>query len=206
MKNKEKYIVLMLVLLNFWSCVGEVKEKLSKAKQTVSNTTTLIDKVQEAKEDIEHLKSVQPLTNDDLKNWLPVAVNSFNRTGFKVGLAGFANVASIEGVFKLDNTNQKFKVNIIDGAGPAGSMVIAGLDMAANMDMEQEDESIHLQAVNANGIQAQQTFYKKRNETSLQFVVDKRFGVIVNGVNINPDNTWKLVDELNLDVLSQIME
>jgi len=186
--------------------MGEVKEKLKKAKQGVSNVTTIAEKAQEAKEEIENLRGTLPLTNEELKEWLPESINAFERTGFKVGAAGYANVTSIEGTYKRKAEEQKLTVNVIDGAGPAGSMMIAGLGMAAKMNMEQEDERKHIKAVEVNGIRAQQTFHKTRNETALQFVVDKRFGVMINAVNMNPAETWSIIKELNLEELKNLTE
>lgn len=197
------YLRTIMLLIVFSSCMGEVKEKLKKAKQGVSNVTTIAEKAQEAKKDIENLKNATPLTNEELKEWLPRSIGNFERTGFKVGAAGYANVASIEGTYKLTEQDEKFTVSIIDGAGPAGSMIIASFGMAAEMDMEQEDENKHTKAVTVGDIRAQQTFYKKRNETALQFVVNNRFGVMVNGVKMNPDETWKMVEKLNLGDLPQ---
>jgi len=203
MKNRGKYISLVLLFAVLGSCMGEVKEKLKNAKQGVSNVTTIAEKAKEAKEDIEKLKNATPLTNEELKEWLAESIGNFERTGFKVGAAGYANVASIEGTFELDAQDKKFMVSVIDGAGPAGSMIIAGLGMATKMDMEQEDENKHVKAVTVGDIRAQQTFHKKRNETALQFVVDNRFGVMINGVKMNPDETWKMVEKLNLNSLAQ---
>lgn len=210
-KNKNsfevsKMIIAVVVLMTISSCMGEVKEKLKKAKQGVSNVTTIAEKAQEAKEDIENLKDAIPLTNEELKDWLPESIEGFERTGFKVGAAGYTNVASIEGTYKHEAKEQKFTVNVIDGAGPAGSMMIAGIGMAAKMDMEQEDENKHTEAVTVGDVRAQQTLHKKRNVTVLQFVVDKRFGVMVNGVKMNPDETWKMVERLNLDDLTDLTE
>lgn len=200
------YALSIIGLLLFTSCIGEVKEKLKTAKNEVSNVMTIAEKAQEAKEDIENLKDATPLTNEEFKKWLPETVGGLERTGFKVGAAGYANVASIEGTYKLEAEEQKLKVNIIDGAGPAGGMMIAGLAMATKMDMEQEDEYKHIKAVEVDGIRAQQTFHKKRNETALQFVVDNRFGVMVNGVNMDPGQTWGIVEELDLNELADLNE
>lgn len=198
--------LLLCVLLT--SCSGEVKEKLKKAKQGVSNLGTLAEKAKEAKEEIEKLKDATPLTNEELKGWLPEDIDDLQRTGFKVGAAGYANVASIEGTYKLKaedgelgEEDGQLKVTVIDGAGPSGSMMIAGMGMAAKMDMEQEDEHKHIKSVSVDGITAQQTFHKRRNETALQFVIEKRFGVMVNGINMDPEETWALVGRLKLETL-----
>ncbi len=214
------YLGLMVLMLICSSCMGEAKEKLKKAKQGVSNMGTVVEKAQEAKKDIERLKDATPLTNKELKSWLPEMMGDMGRTGFKVGTSGYANVASVEGTFRKEvqekpgpddsydggTIEKKLIVKVIDGAGPSGSMMIAGLGMAATMDMEQEDEYKHVKAVNVDGIHAQQTFHKKRNETALQFVYGKRFGIMVNGVNMNPNETWNMVDKLHLGGLIDLTE
>ena len=207
----------LMALLALSSCAGEVKEKIKKAKQGVSNMTTIAEKAQEAKEDIEKLKDATPLTNEELKIWLPKELAGWQRSGFKVGTTGYVNVASIEGTYKTqehDETHvgngvmseKKLTVNIIDGAGPSGSMMIAGLGMASKMDMEEENEYKHTKGVTVNGIRAQQTFHKKRNETALQFVCEKRFGVMVNGVNMGPEETWEMIKKLDLEKLIEMTE
>lgn len=204
--------LIMVIAIVLSSCMGEVKEKLKKAKQGVSNVTTIAEKAQEAKEDIEKLKDATPLTNEELKTWLPESLEGWQRSGFKVGTTGYMNVASIEGTYKTEEQSKtdmhdgqmiekKLTINVIDGAGPSGSMMIAGLGMASKMDMEQEDEWKHTQSVERNGILAQQTFHKKQKETALQFVYNKRFGVMINGVNLNPDETWRMVQKIDFEQL-----
>lgn len=202
----KRVMIATVTVIGLSSCSGEVKEKLKKAKQGVSNVTTIADKAKEAKAQMENLKDAVPLTNEELKKWLPESIEDLERTGFKVGAAGYANVSSIEGTYKSDDKDQQFKVTVIDGAGPAGSMMIAGLGMAAKMDMEQEDENKHIKSVEVDGIPAQQTYHKKRNETGLQFVVEKRFGVMINGVKMNPDETWAMIQKLELEELVDLTE
>lgn len=211
-------LALMMALSSLVSCTGDLKEKIRKTKQNVSNISTITEKAREAKEDIENLKDAVPLTNEELKSWLPESVGSSERTGFKVGTAGYANVASIEGTYKKkaeaasdltdrqkgEVIDKKLMLNIVDGAGPSGSMMIAGLGMTAKMDMELKDEYKHTQAVNKNGIRAQQTFHINRNETALQFVYNKRFGVFVNGINMDPDETWEMVEKLDFEELENL--
>lgn len=201
-----------LAVLTLASCMGEVKDKLKQAKQGVSDVTTIAKNAQQAKEDIEKLKDAEPLTNEELKQWLPETLNGWKRTSFGVGKTGYMNVASIEAAFtkaiqqendsgESETVKQKFSVSIIDGAGPTGSVMIAGLGMAGKMDIEEENEYRHSKGVEVNGIKARQTFHKKRSETALQFVYKKRFGIIINGVKMNPEETWTMLEELDLEDL-----
>ncbi len=204
---KTQYTLLILGLCAFlWiGCDSETRENLSKAKDNISTVSDMVSSAQEAKEDSEKLKELTPLTNDQLKEWLPESLNGMDRTGFVVGKTGYMNVASIEGTFTGED-GQKFEINVIDGAGETGSILMTGLGMASKMDMEQEDESKHLKTVTVNSIRAQQTYYKKRDDTQIQFVYNDRFGVIVNSKDMNPEATWALIDKIGLDKLSDMAE
>lgn len=208
---------ILIVIFTLVSCSGEVKEKLKKVKQNVSNVTTLADRAKEANADFEKLKDAVPLTNEQLKQWLPESLNGWERTSFGVGKTGYMNVASIEGGFtneivlesatgESETVRQKFSVSIVDGAGSSGSIMITGLGMAAKMDMEEENEHKHTIVITVMDIRAQQTFHKKRNETVLQFVYNRRFGVMANGLKMNPEETWAMVEKLNLKKLTDTAE
>jgi hypothetical protein len=194
-------LALALLTSTVVSCKKETRDKIKQAKQHISNATTVVEKAKAAEEEMSELKDAVSLTNTELKEWLPESLGDLNRTGFKVGTAGYMNVASIEGTFKSEDNDKKISIQIIDGAGQMGSVMIASLGFASKMDMEEEDENRHLQTVDVNGIKAQQTYLKKRNETKVQFVYEKRFGVIVDGLDMSPEETWELIDKLNLEEL-----
>ncbi|NNE76739.1 MAG: hypothetical protein HKN31_06660 [Pricia sp.] len=208
-------IATLILVMALSSCLSEAKEKLKRAKQGISDVTAIAESAQQAKEDIEILKDAVPLTNQELKEWLPQSLDGWERTSLGVGKTGYINVASIEGGFtneiewenekgESETIKQKFSVSIVDGAGPTGSIMIAGLGMAGKMDMEEENEYKHSKSLEVKGIKAQQTFHKKRNETALQFVYKKRFGIMVNSVKMNPEETWAMLEKLDLDRLNEM--
>ncbi|WP_276168482.1 hypothetical protein [Zobellia alginiliquefaciens] len=206
MKNRVKNMALILAMLVFGSCVGEVKEKLSKAKNGVSNASTFVKEARKAEGRIEKLKDAVPLTNEQLKAWLPQSLGVLDRTGFKVGQAGMYKVNSVEGTYKKPDGKKKFNVMIIDGAGPTGSMMATGYGLLGNFEMETEDEYKHQQTVEVNGVQAQQTYKKKSNDTQLMFAYAERFLVTVNGYDMQPDETWDMVKALKLGQLIKMTE
>ncbi len=189
-----------LVMLTLTSCMGEVSDKLKEAKQGVSNASTWIDQAQQAEGKIERLKEMEPLNNEQLKKWLPEKIGELKRTGFKVGKTGFINVASIEGKYKTED-GREFELEIMDGAGEMGSVLMTSMSMASTMEIEEEDENKHMQTVTKDGIRAKQTYFKKRNKTELQFVYGERFIVMVKAKDAEPEKTWELVERSNLDGL-----
>lgn len=203
MKTTKRVLLLLLMVITVVSCKTETRDKIKQAKQVISNTTTIVEKAKAAEEEMSELKEAIPFTNKELKEWLPESLGELKRTGFKVGAGGYMNVASIEGTFKLEENNKIIAIQIIDGAGEMGSVMIASLGFSSKMNMEEEDENKHLQTVIVNGIKAQQTYFKKRNETKVQFVYQKRFGVKVQGFDMSPEETWKAIKKMNLEKLDK---
>lgn len=199
-------VKLLLLSVAFSSCVGEIKEKLDTAKDGISNTTTFVKEVHGLEGKLEKFKDATPLTNKQLKEWLPERLGDLGRTGFKIGQTGMYQVNSVEGTYKETEGNREFNVLVIDGSGPTGSMMAAGYSMFGKMEMETEDEYKHQQTVSVEGITAQQTYKKKTNDTQLLFAYEERFLITVNSTDMSTEETWELTKELNLDELVNMAE
>ena len=192
-------LLILLLAIPFIGCQSEKKSKLDEVQSVMKNTMSAVKNAQDAREVADQLKEIEPLSNESLKAWLPDEIQGMKRTGFKVGNPGYVNVTSLSGTYKDDS--RQFKVEVIDGAGESGSVLLSGIHMANRMEMEEEDENKHLKTVVHKGIRAQQTFFKKRGDTKLQFVFADRFGVMVNTKDIGPDETWELIEALSLESL-----
>ncbi|WP_445384341.1 hypothetical protein ACT6NV_10155 [Robiginitalea sp. IMCC44478] len=193
-------LILIILAASIVGCQSEKKSKLEEVQSIMSNTMSAVEHAQDARKVADQLKDLTPLTNENLKEWLPEEILGMKRTGFKVGNPGYMNVSSLSGTYKKDS--RQFKVEVIDGAGESGSMLLSGIHMANRMEVEEEDENKHMQTVEHKGIRAQQTYFKKRGDTKLQFVFMDRFGVIVNTKDIAPEECWDLVEALSLESLN----
>ncbi len=201
--TKVIYLIGSLVLL---SCAGEIKEKIEATKEGVSNATIFVKEAKKVEGRIDELKNATPLTNQQLKDWLPESLGDLERTGFKVGQAGMYQVNSVEGTYKAAEGNKKLNVMVIDGAGPTGSMMTASYGLFRNMEMEVEDEYKHQQTVTVGGIKAQQIYKKKANNTQLMFAYEERFLITINSTAINVEDTWKMTQKLDLKELVEMTE
>lgn len=222
MKTTTKTLAIIMAVSLIISCKNETTAKLKELKKGISNTTTIVKNAKEAQDDIIKLKDAAPLTNDQLKAWLPEELDGMKRTAFKAGQAGYVNIATIEGTYNTPDTekyiqnedgkriynpeNKTLKVSVLDGAGPTGSMMIAGIKMLTKMDMEEQDEFTHKKTVTKNGIKAYQVAENPRHETAapktrVEFVYKSRLGVRVHGTNLTLEETWDYINELDLDEL-----
>lgn len=178
-----------------------VVKKAKEVKDNVSNTQKLIKESTKMQDDIKELSETTPLTNDEMKAWLPEEVDGMKRTAFKTGAMGMMNIASIEATFGTEDKSRTFKVEVIDGAGEMGAISTAGLRMAFTMDFEEETESKTRKTVTKNGAKAIEEYDKSRNKSVIQFMQNNRFYIKATGTNMEIDELWDLIDQINADDL-----
>lgn len=198
----KKLIILISLCTVLFSCKdNKVVKKAKEVKDNVSNTQKLIKESTKMQDNIKELSETTPLTNEELKSWLPVEVNGMKRTAFKTGAMGMMNIASIEATFTSDDKNNSLKIEVIDGAGELGALSTAGLRMAFSMDFEEEDEFKTRKSVTKNGTKAIEEYDKSRNRSVIQFMQDNRFYIKATGTNMEIDQLWNLVNKIKTDDL-----
>lgn len=206
MNNTGRLLTLILLSTVLGSCMGEAKEKLKKTKNGVSNASSIVKDAKTMGERMGRLKEMQPIGNKDLKEWLPENLDGMERTKFRLGGSGMAKVRSVEGTYKKKGTKKTLKARVMDGAGEEGSVMAMGFGMVGKMEMEMEDEHKHKKTVEFDGLQVQQTYYKKNNRTNFMFVYEERFMITVDALDMGPEETWKMVEQLDLEGLVDLTE
>lgn len=197
----KKIITICLVVSTMLSCDNPVSKKIKETKQGVENTTKAYKELNKMGDDIKELQQVEPLTNDEMKAWLPDKINGMKRTGYKAGQTAYIQIASVEATYSNDDKSKTFKITVMDGAGEMGASATAGVRMMLSMDMEEEDEYKVKRTVKKGESKAIEEYKKKNNSTTIQLMHGKRFYVQANGTNMDVDETWDAIDELDLDDL-----
>ncbi|GGD82209.1 hypothetical protein [Planktosalinus lacus] len=199
MKN---LLLIFISLLIFSACKDNpVVKKAKEAKDNVVNTNNIIKESTKMQDDIKKLSETTPLTNDEMKSWLPEDVDGMKRTAFKTGAMGMMNIASVEATYATEEKDKSFKIEVIDGAGEMGAMSTAGLRMAFSTDFEEEDEFKSRKTVTKNEVKAIEEYDKRRNKAVIQLMHDNRFYVKATGENMDIDTLWGLIDEMDVENL-----
>lgn len=199
---KKALLILATVLLVFACKDNPVVKKAKETKDNVVNTQKVIKESTKMQDDIKNLSETTPLTNDEMKAWLPDEVDGMKRTAFKTGAMGMMNIASVEATYTSEDRSRSFKVEVIDGAGEMGAVTTAGLRMAFSMDFEEETETKTRKSVTKNGVKAIEEYDKRRNQSVIQLMQENRFYVKATGTNMEIDDLWDLIDEMDVDDLS----
>ena len=198
----KKSLLFLFVLSFLVGCKDNpVTKKIKETKQNVENTNNAVKELNNMQEDIEALKEITPLTNDELKAWLPDEINGMKRTSFKAGQTSFMKVASIEASYTNEDKSKTFKVQVIDGAGEMGSAATAGMRMILSQDFEEETETMVKRTVKKNGDKAIEEYRKDGSNCTIQFLQDNRFFINASGRNMDLDETWKAIDDLDVQDL-----
>lgn len=196
-----KIMTICLIAFSLVACDNPVSKKIKETKQGVQNTTKAYKELNKMGDDIKELQQVEPLTNEEMKAWLPDAINGMKRTGYKAGQTAYIQIASIEATYSNEDKSKIFRVTILDGAGEMGASATAGVRMMLSMDMEEEDEYKTKRTVEKGDNKAIEEYKKKNNSTSIQLMHGKRFYIQANATNMDVNETWDAIEELDLDNL-----
>lgn len=198
----KKYVLALFIFSAFVSCKDNpVSKKIKETKEAVSNTTNAVEEMTKMQDDIKELQEITPLTNEELKSWLPDEVNGMKRISYKAGQAGMMGIASIEAVYSNEDKSKKFSINIIDGAGQVGAAATAGMRMVMSQDFEEESENGSRRTVTKNGTKAIEEYRSGNNNSTIQLMEGNRFYLEAKGNNMDLDETWDAIDEIDLDKL-----
>ncbi len=198
---KNSILLLTIALLLFACKDNPAVKKVNKARENVSNTQKIIKESTKMQDDIKDLSETTPLTNDEMRDWLPSEVDGMKRTAFKTGAMGMMNIASVEATYTSEDRSRSFKVEVLDGAGEMGAMATVGLRMAFSMDFEEETETKTRKTVTKNGVKAIEEYDKRRNRSVVQLFHNGRFYVQATGENMEINEVWGLIDKMELDNL-----
>ena len=198
----KKYLLALFVFSAFIGCKDNpVSKKIKETKEAVSNTTNAVEEMTKMQDDIKELQETTPLTNEELKSWLPDEVNGMKRISYKAGQAGMMGIASIEAAYANEDKSKKFTISIIDGAGQVGAAATAGMRMVMSQDFEEESEIGSRKTVTKNGTKAIEEYRSGNNNSTIQLMEGNRFYLEAKGNNMDLDETWDAIDEIDLDKL-----
>lgn len=197
----KKTLTILSFLAICASCENPVSKKIKETKQQVSNTTEAFKELNELQGDMEELQKVTPLTNDELKAWLPDEVNGMKRIGYKAGQGSYMQIAMIEATYANEDKSKKFKIEIMDGAGQMGAAATAGVRILFSQDFEEEDEYKSRRTVKKDGVKAIEEYRKNNNSSEVQLFHGDRFFINAKGTNMDVNETWYAIGDLDMDKL-----
>lgn len=175
---------------------------LSEAVSAVSSLSDMADEVQDAEKNYKELTSLTPLTNDQLKAWMPEKLMAMKRTAYSIG-GGYLSSASLNATYSPKDQSKEVKIQVMDGADSIAASVISLFRISLARDFEQETQSHVKRSVEKDGVKAIEKYQKDSSRSTITFVYDERYYIELKGTNIYITQLWNAVNQLHLDDLGE---
>lgn len=175
---------------------------LADVVSNVKNYSKINSSVQDVSKNIETLKKLTPLTNEELKALLPEELLGLKRKELSVGDNAMMQLATAEAKYS-DGEQKKIKLEIMDGAGETGSAMVSILMMSFNMNKEKITETGYEKTAEINGNKA---IIKDNNDgsyvnSSIQMVAKNRYLITLTGDGVSYADLEKALNQLKLSEL-----
>ncbi len=197
--------VLALSLISCSKTETQTEEKsggLSNIISTAKNYGKMSSSVNDVSKNIETLKKLTPLTNEELKQVLPERMMDLKRVELSVGDASMMNLVSAEARYRGEN-NKDINLQIMDGAGEMGSAMISMLMMALNANKEKITETGYEKSAEINGTKAiisEDTSGDNVN-SKIQMIIKNRYLLTLSGNQIPYEELKSALGEVNMSAL-----
>ncbi len=192
---KTKYVLLLSALLMISGCGDKKSDEQKEVVIQEESTKDMKDAFEEIGKTSEDLKKATPLSNQQLKALLPEKINGFNRKRFSIGQLGMHIAEAYYG-----ENDKQITLSILDGAGEAGSAMIAMMQIGINAGGESEDENGYRKPIKIDGNSGVEEQERSDNSVTnkIMLIVKGRFMLTFEGKNIEADKLKSIIDSENL--------
>ena len=184
------YLLLLAALFVISGCDKKTDEQKEVVIQEES-MKDMKDSFEEVGKTSEDLKKATPLSNEKLKALWPEKIDGLPRKRFSIGQLGMHIAEAHYG-----EEDKKITLSILDGAGEAGSAMIAMMQIGINAGGESEDENGYRKPIKIdgnNGVEEQERF-DNGVTNKIMLIVKGRFLLTLEGNNIETDKIKSIID------------
>lgn len=145
----------------------------------------------------EVLEVLIPLSNDQLKNWIPEKVGNMEQrkliVGHKQGMEMSGAIATYQ---EKGKEGKQISLEVLDGAGATGAVMLKSIDQKLNVDYQEEMASGYSRIYEQDGIRVWEKFNSDEHLTEIEFVIKKRYHFIFKGHGIKMEELWDFVRQV----------
>ncbi|MDD5406446.1 MAG: hypothetical protein PHE73_05865 [Sulfurovaceae bacterium] len=186
---KKSYALLLAVFLMVSGCHKKTDSSRGSSAQ-VKSVKDIKDTFEEAGKTSENLKKAIPVSNEQLKKILPESIDGLERKKFSIGQLGM-HIAEAQ----YGDEDRKISLSILDGAGDAGSAMIAMMQIGINTGGESEDENGYVKPITINGNNGMEEQKKSGDmiTNKVTFIIANRFMLTLEGNDIDTDKLVSII-------------
>lgn len=199
--------ILAVVMLFMLSCSNspkketEEKSGIGKAMEGAGNLSKLAKSGEKMEAQIEKLKKLTPLGKDELKTVIPENVGDFKRKSYSAGNS-VADINTVSGEYSKGD-EKTISINVIDGAGEAGSAIVSLLSMGLSMDAESESNGTVVKNLEIDGVRysTEETKTDSRVSSTVKFLHNERYAITLTGEGYSLAEVQDFLKKLDLSSL-----
>ncbi len=203
-----KKLIMATAVLLLVACSKEEKvqkEESGGLSDLISSTkdySKMSSSMEEVTKNIEKLKNVEPLTNDQLKAFLPEQLLGLKRTELSVGDNSMMNLSTAESKYS-DGDKKEIKLEIIDGAGETGSTMVSIMMTGLTGNQEKITENGFEKSAEINGVKSIISEDKngEKIQSKIQTVAKNRYLMTLNAEGFSSEELKKALAEMNMSEL-----
>lgn len=194
--------ILVLIACSKKEKQDEESGGLSNLVTNAKNYSKISSSMNDVSKNIETLKKMTPLSNDELKAVLPEQLLGLKRSEFSVGDASMMNLVSAEAKYK-DENNKRIDLQIMDGAGETGSGMVSIMMMGLNVTKEKVTETGFEKSEVINSMKAIVSENKSGEniDSEIQLIAKDRYLLTLKGDGITLDELKKALAEFDISQL-----
>lgn len=175
----------------------------NQVMELVSELSNISKSETKSEEFIKKLKGLDPITPDQIKAWMPTALDGMvldSKTlpgTYPKGHPHENDIASLRMTF--DAAENNISVYIVDGAGKRGKRVGLFL-MLYDILKDKKTENGYKRKETIDGKHVIVEYLSSPEKTSMTYIENERFLIKITG-NVNPTRLWELNKKLKFDKL-----
>jgi hypothetical protein len=192
------HIFLACVIL-FSACKNDNKaavEKKTDVQATAADVKGMTSAADERNQRIDRLKKMPELSLEQLSSFLPQVIDSVKKTNYNASSTVGYSFAAADYV---KNKNTRLQVNIYDCSGEGGSTWFSTTYLDA-LNVNKENDEEYTKTIDMSGTPAIETYNRKRNQSTLTYVVKDQVMIILAGRNMKPDELKEAAKEISVKI------
>jgi hypothetical protein len=165
---------------------------------SIPNEAEFSDSIESKTSDISEGLEIQiPMSNEQLKNWIPVKAGQMEQWKLIVGHKhGMEMSGAISTYQEKGQEGKQISLEVLDGAGATGAVMLKAITQKLDIDYQEEMASGFSRIYERDGIRVWEKYNSKDHHSEIEFVLKERFHFIFKGHQIGMDELWAFVEEV----------
>jgi hypothetical protein len=196
MIKKAHRLLIWVFLIFTFSCMKEDKKDITQSPVPFNQSSPDLKVLEEEKEDSPTiaLENQIPLSNDNIKTMLPEKVGLYSRTKLMSGHKESLGLTSAQAEYHLlPETEKAISIEILNGAGATGAVIIHAVQQKLMMDFEEKKTNGTSRIFTKGGNRVRETENNFEYFTEIEFVKEQRFHFLFRAHNLPASELWEFI-------------